>query len=85
VLDQSKGQLTLILVLMRFHEIRDRIGKFAHLQIAAATQFASDVFGEVFRPALAVLKATTRTGLLYFPVGRSRQARPNRPKSSATK
>jgi hypothetical protein len=36
-LDQSKGQLTLILVLVPLHEIRDRSGQSSHLQIAAAT------------------------------------------------
>jgi hypothetical protein len=32
-------------------KIRDRRAKISHLQIAATTQFASDVFGNIFRPA----------------------------------
>ncbi|MBT1515377.1 hypothetical protein KIP88_33325 [Bradyrhizobium sp. SRL28] len=40
-----------IAILVPLDKIRDREGKFAHLQIAAAAQFASD-FGSTFRPAL---------------------------------
>jgi hypothetical protein len=51
-LDQPEGQLTPIAVLVPFDKIRDRGGEFAHLQIAATAQFAGDIFGNVFRPAL---------------------------------
>ena len=50
--DQPKGQLTSIGPLIPFHEIRDRSGDLAHLQIAAAAQFAGDVLGNIFRLAL---------------------------------
>jgi hypothetical protein len=80
-------------------EIRDRGGQLAHLQIAATAQFAGDVFGNVFRPALGGIKGddADRIAILAaqqvlnyrFEVGglvsASRQARPSRPKSSATK
>ncbi|WP_161852535.1 hypothetical protein [Bradyrhizobium sp. CCBAU 051011] len=36
---------------MPFDEIRDRGWQLAQLQIAAAAQFAGDVFGNIFRPA----------------------------------
>ena len=50
--DQPKGQLTSIGPLMPFDEIRDHSGDLAHLQIAATAQFAGDVLGNIFRPAL---------------------------------
>ena len=37
---------------MPFDEIRDHSGDLAHLQIAATAQFAGDVLGNIFRPAL---------------------------------
>jgi hypothetical protein len=51
-LDQLKGQLTLILVLVPFDKIRNRSGQFAHLQIAATAQLAGDVVGNIF-PTIA--------------------------------
>ena len=69
--DQPKGQLTSIAILVPFDEIRDRSGDLAHLQIAATAQFAGDVLGNIFRQRSAVLKATTRIGLPYWPVSRS--------------
>ena len=42
--DQPKGQLTPIAILVPLDKIRDRKGKIPHLQIAATTQFTSDVF-----------------------------------------
>ena len=38
--------------LMPFDEIRDHSGDLSHLQIAATAQFAGDVLGNIFRPAL---------------------------------
>jgi hypothetical protein len=49
--DQPKAQLTPILPFVPFDEIRDRGWQLAQLQIAAAAQFAGDVFGNIFRPA----------------------------------
>ena len=37
---------------MPFDEIRDHSGDLSHLQIAATAQFAGDVLGNIFRPAL---------------------------------
>jgi hypothetical protein len=46
-LDQPKGQLTPIAILVPFDKIRNRRGKIPHLQIAATAQFACDVFRNV--------------------------------------
>jgi hypothetical protein len=43
-LDQPKSQLPPIAILMPLDKIRNRRGKLAHLQIAAAAQFVRDVF-----------------------------------------
>jgi hypothetical protein len=43
----------------------------SRLQIATAVQFVRYVLGNVFRQRSVVLKATTRIGLLYWPVSRS--------------
>jgi hypothetical protein len=44
-------------------KIRDRRGKIAHLQIAATTQFARDIFGNIFRPALAGIEGDDADGV----------------------
>ena len=85
--------------LMPFDEIRDHSGDLAHLQIAATAQFAGDVLGNIFRPALGGIegddadRVTILAGqqvLNYrfevggFVIGFA-PGWPNRPKSSATK
>jgi hypothetical protein len=70
--DQLQRQLTPIAILVPFDKIRDRRQKLAHLQIAATAQFAGDIFGTSSDQPSAVLKATTRIGLLYERQGRRR-------------
>jgi hypothetical protein len=48
---------------MPFDKIRDRSGKTPHLQIAATAQFAGDIFGNIFGPALGGIERDYADGM----------------------
>jgi hypothetical protein len=48
---------------MAFYKICERSRHLAHLQIAAPTQFAGDILGNIFRPPLGRVEGDDTVGI----------------------
>jgi hypothetical protein len=65
--DQPQRQLTPIAIFVPFDKIRNRERKLAHLKIAASAQFAGDIFGDIFRPALGSIEGDDADRIAILP------------------